>query len=184
MMTRMVMPAKPRELATPEFLRGKLAWQAEQYPPDLRSAVTADIERQVFHVTTVERLAGAGGAVADMGGGVGLFSVGCASVGLKTTLVDDFADPVNDVHGNAALRVHCDAGVEIVSRDVIADGLGLSAASHDVITTFDSVEHWHHSPKRVFAEVMAALRSGGWFLMGVPNAVNLRKRIDVPLGRG
>jgi SAM-dependent methyltransferase len=46
------------------------------------------------------------------------------------------------------------------------------------------MEHWHNSPKRLFAEVARALRPGGLFLLGVPNCVNLRKRLTVPLGVG
>jgi len=169
---------------TTDTTRGEIARQAASYPAKLIAAVNADVERQIFHVGTVQRLTGNHGTVADIGGGVGLFSVGCAAIGLHAILVDDFADPVNELHGDEALRPHRDVGVGIVRRDVIADGLGLDAESCDVITTFDSVEHWHHSPKRLFADVMAALKPGGWFFMGVPNAVNLRKRIQVPLGKG
>ena len=46
------------------------------------------------------------------------------------------------------------------------------------------MEHWHHSPKALFGHLMRALRPGGLFFLGVPNCVNLRKRITVPLGRG
>jgi hypothetical protein len=46
------------------------------------------------------------------------------------------------------------------------------------------MEHWHHSPKALFGQLMRALRPGGLFFLGVPNCVNLRKRLMVPLGRG
>jgi SAM-dependent methyltransferase len=80
--------------------------------------------------------------------------------------------------------VHKELGVDVRSRDVIADGLSLTPSSMDVIATFDSMEHWHNSPKALFGEVMEALKPGGWFFMGVPNSVNLRKRMTVPLGKG
>jgi SAM-dependent methyltransferase len=56
--------------------------------------------------------------------------------------------------------------------------------SIDVFTSFDSMEHWHASPKALFRQCRRALRPGGLFLLGAPNCVNLRKRISVPLGRG
>ena len=155
---------------------------ASEYPVGLRDAASQDVRRQTFHVTTVSQLA-PGGSVADIGGGLGLFSVGCAAVGLNATLIDDFADPVNVLHGDSALKIHQEFGVTILRRDVIREGLQLDAHSMDVITSFDSMEHWHNSPKAVFAEVMTALKPGGWFLLGVPNCVNLRKRITVVLGK-
>jgi SAM-dependent methyltransferase len=53
------------------------------------------------------------------------------------------------------------------------------------VTTFDSMEHWHHSPKRLFRQVgKQLLKPGGRFVLAVPNCVNLRKRLSVPLGVG
>ena len=46
------------------------------------------------------------------------------------------------------------------------------------------MEHWHHSPKALFARMMVQLKPGGLVVIGVPNCVNLRKRITVPLGHG
>ena len=62
--------------------------------------------------------------------------------------------------------------------------LPFEEASFDVITSFDSMEHWHHSPKRLFQEVMRVLKPSGRFILGVPNCVNLRKRLTVPFGFG
>jgi len=164
-------------------IRLALVRLAELYPLALREAAMKEIPRQTFHVSTVVSLA-EGGAVADIGGGFGLFSVGCAVAGMTATLIDDFGDPINKELGWSPLGLHERFGVRIVSRDVIADGLGLAVESMDVITSFDSMEHWHNSPKTLFAEVMACLKPGGWFFLGVPNCVNLRKRLTVPFGHG
>jgi SAM-dependent methyltransferase len=170
--------------ATRDDLETKLGDVAERYPDErLRESARADVERQVFHISTVMGL-DAGNRVVDIGGGIGLFTPGCAAAGLQATLIDDFRDPVNEEFGDGPLVVHSDLGVKVIGRDVIADGLGLELESVDVITSFDCLEHMHDSPKRLFAEVVAALRPGGWFLLGVPNCVNLRKRITVPLGHG
>lgn len=156
---------------------------ASQYPPRLRPYAVREVDRQTFHVSTVRDLA-PNGTVADIGGGMGMFSVGCAATGMNATLIDDFADPSNEQHGDTPLNLHRSHGVKIESRDVLGAGLGLTPNSMDVVTTFDSMEHWHASPKALFAEVREALRPGGWFVLGVPNCVSLRKRITVPLGRG
>lgn len=157
---------------------------ADRYPPPVNNRIMGDIRRQMFQVNLVRRLAPQGRELADVGGGISLFSIACAVVGMNPILIDDFADPENEIYGDEVLDLHRSAGVKVENRDVIRDGLGLGPASMDVVTTFDSMEHWHSSPKRLFHEVMTVLRPGGLFVLGVPNCVNLRKRITVPLGVG
>ena len=60
---------------------------------------------------------------------------------------------------------------------------GKANASADVVTCFHSLEHWHHSPRPLFREIVRVLKPGGFLLLATPNAVNLRKRIYVLLGR-
>ncbi|HIA35738.1 MAG TPA: methyltransferase domain-containing protein, partial [Flavobacteriales bacterium] len=118
-------------------------------------------------------------------GGIGLFSVGCATYGFKrTVLVDDFEDSVNHDLGDSILSVHKKCGIEIFSRDVIKKGIKDIEGNFDIITSFDSMEHWHDSPKKLFAEVAEKLNPSGVFVLGVPNCVNMRKRITVPFGHG
>lgn len=102
----------------------------------------------------------------------------------RTVLVDDFDDSVNHRVGASILDLHKARGVEVISRDVVEKGISDIAGSFDIITTFDSMEHWHHSPKRLFHEVVEKLNPGGVFVLGVPNSVNMRKRITVPIGIG
>ena len=124
-------------------------------------------------------------SICDLGGGIGLFSVGCATYGFKrTVLVDDFEDSVNHDLGDSILSVHKKCGIEIFSRDVIKKGIKDIEGNFDIITSFDSMEHWHDSPKKLFAEVAEKLNPSGVFVLGVPNCVNMRKRITVPLGHG
>lgn len=99
-------------------------------------------------------------------------------------LVDDFNDAINHAVGNSVLNLHRSRNVEVKSRDVIKDSIADIEGQFDAITTFDSMEHWHHSPKALFHTVMEKLKPGGVFVIGVPNAVNLRKRVTVPLGYG
>ena len=162
------------------FVRTQLGHLAELYPDELRDEQLADVERHAFHLETIYRH---GGSLADLGGGIGLFSVGAASVGMQTWLVDDFGDPVNAVHPLDEIGLHRELGVQIVETDVRRWGEGFADASLDVVTCFDSLEHWHHSPRPVFAEAFRVLKPGGVLFLAGPNAVNLRKRIAVPLGR-
>jgi SAM-dependent methyltransferase len=162
---------------------------AEEYPPDLVAGQIRDVPRIAFNIslafgpspeTRASQL-----EVCDIGGGIGLFSVGCAGLGAKRmVLVDDFHDPVNFKVGASIFDLHRRHGVEVVSRDAIVSGIADLPGQFDAITTFDSMEHWHNSPKALFAQVVDKLKPGGVFVIGVPNCVNLRKRITLPFGKG
>jgi SAM-dependent methyltransferase len=164
--------------------RAKLSELARGYPPELVAEELPDVRRQAFHIGLVARLVAPGASVCDVGGGVGLFSLGCAAAGFRTTLVDDFRDDVNTRLGEAALGQHRKLGVKIVPCDVTASALELPAESQDAITSFDSIEHWHGGVGRALRAMLAALKPGGVFLLGAPNCVNLRKRLTVPFGHG
>lgn len=157
---------------------------ALKYPQELVAGQLSDVKRIAFNINLVLSRKGNNITVCDIGGGIGLFSVGCAAIGMKSILLDDFRDELNLQCGNSILDLHRSYGVEIIERDVIENGIEFSPDTIDAVTTFDSMEHWHHSPKKMFASVMTAISTGGVFILGVPNCVNLRKRITVPFGIG
>lgn len=162
---------------------------ARRYPAEMVHDQLRDIPRIVFSVGIALRAVADRApndvAICDLGGGVGLFSLACAASGMKrTVLVDDFSDPVNQQRGDSILAQHHELGIEIHSRNVVERGMEGIAGGLDVVTTFDSMEHWHHSPKKLFHEVVEKLNPGGAFVLGVPNSVNIRKRISIPLGVG
>jgi SAM-dependent methyltransferase len=164
----------------PALLRGV----ADEYPPELRGGQRDDIRRIAYNIALSVGDRPKGSTIADIGGGLGLFSVGCAAFGMRSILVDDFRDPGNIQIARDVLAIHRRHGVTVRECDVIADGVDLAPGSIDVITSFDSIEHWHHSPKALLHGLMRALKPGGRLVIGAPNCVNLRKRISVPLGIG
>jgi SAM-dependent methyltransferase len=153
------------------------------YPAALQPAQFADTRRIAFHLSLLAAVP-EGSHVADIGGGVGLFSPGAQALGYNATLVDDFRDAVNIEHGDAALQAHRNAGVQVIRRDVVVEGVHFPPDSLDAVTSFDSIEHWHHSPRKLLHQLVEALKPGGLFILGAPNCVNMRKRITVPWGRG
>jgi SAM-dependent methyltransferase len=159
---------------------------AHGYPRAMIPDQLKDISRIAFNIhLALEGSASCRLSICDIGGGVGLFSPGCAALGHDTFLVDDFADPVNRDVGDSVFAVHKKYGVRVASRDVIRQGVTDFGQRFEVVTSFESMEHWHHSPKKLFRQVRETLlKPGGRFILGVPNCVNLRKRISVPLGFG
>jgi SAM-dependent methyltransferase len=159
---------------------------AHRYPPELREAQLRDVPRIAFHINLALTAVGSpcGRTICDIGGGIGLFSLGCAALGFaRVILVDDFGDEINRQVGQGILALHHKGGVEVISRDVIREGIGALDGPLDVVTSFDSMEHWHHSPKRLFRSLVSMLSPHGHFILGVPNCANLRKHLAVLFGR-
>lgn len=161
---------------------------AHEYPEWLVENQLMDVPRAAFHVGLVMGAAGSRRPsdveLCDMGSGIGIFTIGCALAGAKrVVMVDDFNDPVNHKIGESVLELHRGRGVHVVARDVVKQGIADLDGQFDVISTFDSMEHWHNSPKRLFHQVFEKLKPGGAFVLGVPNCANLRKRVAAPLGR-
>jgi SAM-dependent methyltransferase len=167
-----------------ETISAELQKVASRYPDAMIPDQVVDIPRIAFNIRLVTARKGTDIKICDLGGGIGLFSVGCAALGMKSTLVDDFSDTVNRKYADVPSTVHASYSVEVISADVVADPPPFLPGSFDVVTTFDSMEHWHHSPKQLFSDAIRWLKPGGLLIIGVPNCVNLRKRLTVPFGVG
>jgi SAM-dependent methyltransferase len=140
----------------------------------------AYLRRLAFDVSLVLRWRGPDISIVDIGGGLGLFSLALAALGARSIIADDFPNE----HRDQLFAMFSRHGVEVVDRDVIAEGLDFPEGSIDVATNFHFMEHVHNSPKPLFRSISRALKpDGGLFVLAGPNAVNLRKRITAPLGR-
>ncbi len=167
----------------------KLRQVARRFPVELHDGMLADCERVAFNIMiAIGDRDPSDVAMCDIGSGVGFLAATCKALGFKrAVIVDDFGEALwkdfeRRSQSTPLFAPLVEFGVEVVSRDAVKEGLGVSGPL-DIVTTFDSMEHWHHSPKRLFAEVMRELKPGGRFVLGVPNNVNLRKRLTAPFGR-
>jgi SAM-dependent methyltransferase len=167
---------------SPTRIRDAVRSIADRYPERLRAWQREDIARQTFQVALATDGVPLGACIADIGAGYGLFPPACAALGYHAICVDDFSDMGDPAWLEVPQMVHQPLGVEIVSRDVVAEGICFPCASLDVVTTFATMEHFHHSPKRLFHQCLDALKPGGRFVIGVPNGENLRKRVMAPFG--
>lgn len=157
---------------------------------DLISITDLDSRHQ-FYMSLLghQQLLQPGKSLVDLGPGLSMFGAVCAAHGLKVTLVDDFGGGGGIETGdeNRAGRIlevmERNLGVAIVREDFLKRPLPLPDASTDVVTCFHSLEHWHHSPKPLFKEIVRILRPGGFLILATPNAVNIRKRVFVIFGR-
>jgi SAM-dependent methyltransferase len=139
-------------------------------------------ERTVHDLALVyNRLGRADIDLLDIGGGRGLFSIAAALLGARRNVLND---PVPRDPGTGEDQLS-PFGIELDTHDAVREGIPLlEHQAFDAITSFHVLEHVKDSPKELFHRAVAALRPGGVFLLSGPNAVNLRKRLTVPLGRG
>ena len=149
---------------------------ANQYPKDMMDEQIRDISRISFNIGVALDAAKPKHhselELCDLGGGIGLFSAGCAAYGMKrTVLVDDFDNLVNHRVRASILDLHRSFGVEVIVCDVVGDGIRDIVGTFDIITTFDSMEHWHHSPKGFFTKLLKT--QSGWSIC--PGCAKLRE---------
>lgn len=150
---------------------------------NLRSAMIQDIPRIVFQLELLAKTLPKGATIVDFGGGVNLFGLGALELGFNFVLVDDFSDRWHD-SVRAFLDLEVQRGVQIINADIRSEQLVFPEGSIDAVTSFDCLEHLPFSPKPILHKMKKILRPGGLMFIGVPNCVNLRKRISVPFGFG
>ena len=129
-----------------------------------------------------------GGTLIDIGGGVSIKNAVLARLGMRVLVFDLFEDyylnaPSGSYDITARKTVCTDAGVELIDADVFDTNIADHAADADIVTSLHVFEHFHRSPRPVIEQSLSVLKSGGRLRIEVPNAANLRKRVDLLRGR-
>ena len=150
----------------------------EDYCAEIRADTIKQKKRDVFKIGLVAKR---GSSLCDVGGGLGAFGPACAALGMKVTVIDDFRDEVNFRVGESGFAAHRKYGVRVISADA-SKGIPINE-QFDVMTCFASIEHYHNSPKRMLHSMVDHLVPGGLFVLSAPNAVDIMKRLQTPLGR-
>jgi SAM-dependent methyltransferase len=148
-------------------------------------------DRNLFYLEmlAVQGVLQPGKHLVDLGAGLSIFGPMARALGLEVTLVDDFGGGGGVITGQRAADIKVlglfreQLGIRIIEENFVEQPIPLADASVDVVTCFHSLEHWHNSPKRLFKEIKRMMRPGGVLVLVTPNAVNLRKRAYVLLGR-
>ena len=129
-------------------------------------------------------------SVIDLGSGLTPFPAILRHLGLKVHIVSMFnwlkEDPP-ELYSQAVidniLSYFDKIGIVVHEFDIQNGNFLFSDNTFDAVTCFHVIEHFHNTPRYVFDEVYRILKPGGVFIAAVPNAVNLRKRFSVMMGR-
>ncbi len=158
----------------------------QQYKP----LIQLDKRNEFYlEIMTEHGVLGPGKHLVDLGAGLSVLGPVCKAYGMNVTLIDDFGGGGGVEHGNPDSGVPLlevfekRLGLNIVRANFLESALPLPDSSVEVVTCFHSLEHWHHSPKRLFKEIVRILKPNGVVIIATPNAVNIRKRVFVLLGK-
>ena len=131
-------------------------------------------------------------ALRHLGPGTRVLDFGCgpmdktavlSRMGFDCAGYDDLRDYWHNLEDNRnkILEFARDAKIDFK----VADGSALPFApdSFDLVMLLDVIEHLHDSPKDLLNDLLGLVKPGGLLMITVPNAVNVRKRLDVLRGR-
>ncbi len=171
---------------TPDVISKELDLARSAYPENQKWLIDANRKRLQWQLEQVVEKVPEGGEIVDIGGGIVPFMSTLQKYGYKTTIIDDLGDDTVQNDGSRAVIDQIrEAGVRLIGADAFDEPIEpLTERGFDMVTSHDSMEHWRNSPKAMLHRFWERMPSGGVMWIGVPNCVNLRKRITVPLGYG
>lgn len=124
-----------------------------------------------------------GAEILDFGAGSCDKTAVLQELGYRCSAFDDLQDPWHLENGNSERIITFAADMGIDFRLADEGDLPWAPESFDMVMAHAVLEHFHDSPRELLLALLALLRPGGYLLVTVPNAVNLRKRVDVLRGR-
>lgn len=132
----------------------------------------------------VSRYVAPGCHILDFGAGPCDKTAMLSLIGYQVTAYDDLGDDWHNFEDNRRkiLDYAAKAGIQYVLPD--KNGNFFPPSHHyDVIVLNNVIEHLHDSPKKLLNTLLESLKTDGFIFIDVPNAANLRKRIDILRGK-
>jgi len=172
---------QPVPPARGESLDSALRWLEASLPFEGYLHLGTDAQRSMAEL--VQARLSAGASVLDIGCGPCDKTAVLSRIGYRCTGIDDFRDPWHREGDNLSriLAFAQAAGVRVVEGD--GASLPFADASFDAVMLCDVIEHLHASPRALLEDGLRLVKDDGWIFISVPNALNMRKRLDVLRGR-
>ena len=132
---------------------------------------------------TVQRYLRPGDRILDFGAGPADRTAVVQVLGFRCSAFDDLQDNWHQVGNNRDRILSFAREFSIDYRIRTDDGLPFEKGSFDMLMMHDVLEHLHDSPRSLLIALMDLVRPEGYLFVTVPNAVNIRKRLRVVLGK-
>lgn len=133
--------------------------------------------------TTVQKYLKKGDTILDFASGACDKTAVLQLLGYQCSTFDDLNDEWHLKDGNREkiLDFAKDIGIDF---NLASDGyLPFQKDTFDMVMAHDVLEHLHDSPKDMLNDLVALVKPGGYLFITVPNAVNIKKRINVLMGK-
>ena len=132
---------------------------------------------------TVLRHLQPGSAILDFGCGPCEKTAILQFLGFHCSAYDDLQDDWHKLPGNREKILSFANKCGIDFKQATGGLMPFSKNSFDMIMLHDVLEHLHDSPCNLLNDLLELAKPNGLLFVTVPNAVNIRKRIDVLLGK-
>ncbi len=165
---------------SPRRIRQALCEVRARFP--FPSIATIAGDSSVDKIRTIIKHTPYGARVLDYGCGTAFTLAILRVLGYECYGVDDLQDAWY-AHGDnreKIVRFARESGVELV---VDNNARMFDKESFDAVLMHGVIEHLHDSPRELLNDLVELLRPGGMLHILVPNAVNIRKRLHVLIGR-
>lgn len=125
-----------------------------------------------------------GAKILDFGAGPCDKTAILSSLGYQCAACDDLEDCWHKNDGVKEKILKFSAGFNIKFHITSKNNnLQFKKNEFDGILLFDILEHLHESPRYLLDELLSYLKPSGYIFISVPNAVNIKKRFRVILGK-
>jgi len=133
--------------------------------------------------TTVLRYLQPGSKILDFGAGHCLKTGIIQTLGFKCSACDDLQDDWHKLGDNRSKIMEFAKEMGVEFKLLTENALPFQEASFDMVMMHDVLEHLHDSPRELVNSLVKLIKPEGLLFITVPNAVNIRKRISVLLGK-
>jgi SAM-dependent methyltransferase len=121
--------------------------------------------------------------ILDVGCGACEKTAVLSALGYRCYGYDDLQDDWHKIPENQDVIKDFAAAMGIDFRLARGNEFPWDRHTFDLVMLNDVIEHLHNSPRTLLNSLLGLVREDGFLLITVPNAANIRKRIDVALGR-
>lgn len=153
----------------------------KQFP--IHGYLDGALDTSINIAKTVRKYLDPGSKILDFGSGPCDKTAVIQYLGYKCSAFDDLQDEWHLMDNNREKIIKFTRTVNIDFR-LASDGyLPFKKESFDMVMSHDVLEHLHDSPRELLNDLAELIKPNGLLFITVPNAVNIRKRISVLMGK-